>query len=34
MIVPSSDEISAVTSVKEEPESEKVVIPECLAIHS
>ena len=29
MIVPSSDEVSAVTPVEEEPESEKVTIPEC-----
>ena len=29
MIDPSSEEVSAVTPVEEEPESEKVTIPEC-----
>jgi len=29
MIVPSSDEVSAVTPVEAEPESEKVTSPEC-----
>ena len=31
MIVPSNDEVSAVTPVEEEPESEKVASPECLS---
>ena len=29
MIVPSSDQVSAVTPVEEEPESEKIASPEC-----
>ena len=29
MIVPSSEEVGAVTPVEEEPESEKVASPEC-----